>query len=312
MKRLLLILVLAALGALIWSFAPQTLTVAPVAADTLVAPPAQPPAGMKISVMHAGRMESNGLFAFRGGPLEKRDFGMDVVVVEHPQGMLLFDAGFARDLDKQLHVVPALMRSMSNITPEKPVVAHLAAAGIEPSAIRGIVLTHAHWDHVSGLVDLRSVPVLINQAELDFIHSGHIAAQLAAEIDAEAPLNVQKYSFDGPAYLGFPASHDVFGDGSVVLVPGGGHTPGSTIAFIHTPDGKRYALIGDLAWQTEGVDLPAERPWLLRKMVDSDEAALRDVLVRLYQLHQAMPDLMLLPAHDRRAMDRLPEFRAGG
>lgn len=308
MMRLLLVLLLAGLAALVWSFTPQTLPVPPPAAQVTDTPQAQPPAGMKISVMHAGRMESNGLFAFRGGPPEKRDFGMDVVVVEHPQGILLFDAGFARDLDKQLHVVPALMRSMSNITREKPVADQLAAAGVDQAAIRGIVLTHAHWDHVSGLVDLRSIPVWINQAELDFIHSGDVAAQLAAEIDAQTPLNVRKYSFDGPPYWGFAASHDVFGDGSVVLVPGGGHTPGSTIAFIHTPDGKRYALIGDLAWQTEGVDLPAERPWLLRKMVDSDEETLRDMLVRLYQLHQANPDLMVLPAHDRRAMGRLPEF----
>jgi hypothetical protein len=35
----------------------------------------------------------------------------------------------------------------------------LASAGISPSALTGIVLTHAHWDHVSGLEDLPGVPV---------------------------------------------------------------------------------------------------------------------------------------------------------
>ena len=50
---------------------------------------------------------------------------------------------------------------------------------------------------------------------------------------------------DGP-YRGFDQSRDVFGDGSVVLVPAGGHTPGSIIAFVSLPDVKHYALIGDL------------------------------------------------------------------
>ncbi len=312
LSLLLAVIIGVPLGALVWSFAPHPLPATLAAGETFSAPQPQPPAGMTLSVMHAGRMESNGLFAYRGGPMEKREFGMDVVVVQHPQGTLLFDAGFARKLESQLHVVPALMRSVSKITSETPVADQLATAGIEPAAIKGIVLTHAHWDHVSGLVDLRSIPVWINQAELDFIHSGDFGAQLAAEIDAEAPLNLQKYAFDGPAYWGFAASHDVFGDGSVVLVPGGGHTPGSTIAFIHTPDGRHYALIGDLAWQQEGVDLPSERPWLLRRMVDKDAAGVRDVLVRLHLLKKAMPDLMILPAHDRRVMDQLPEFGKGG
>ncbi|HEY1078252.1 MAG TPA: MBL fold metallo-hydrolase [Fontimonas sp.] len=311
MKRLLLLLLLAALGALVWTFLPQPLPTTLAVNETFTAPQPQPPAGMKLSVMHAGRMESNGLFAYRGGPMEKREFGMDVVVVEHPQGTLLFDAGFARDVAAQLHVVPALMRSVSKITAEKPVADQLAAAGVAHGAIKGIILTHAHWDHVSGLADLRDIPVWINPAELAFIHSGEVGAQLAAELDAAQALNLREYRFDGPAYWGFPASHDVFGDGSVVLVPGAGHTPGSTIAFVHTPDGKHYALIGDLAWQHEGVDLPAERPWLLRRMVDSDVAGVRDALVRLHLLHKAMPDLMVLPAHDRRVMNLLPEFGTG-
>jgi N-acyl homoserine lactone hydrolase len=45
----------------------------------------------------------------------------------------------------------------------------------------------------------------------------------------------------------------VWGDGSIVLVPAPGHTPGSIVAFIALPTGKRYALIGDLTWQLEGV-----------------------------------------------------------
>jgi glyoxylase-like metal-dependent hydrolase (beta-lactamase superfamily II) len=41
-----------------------------------------------------------------------------------------------------------------------------------------------------------------------------------------------EYGFEGSPYLGFPESHDVYGDGSIVVVPAPGHTPGSVIRDI--------------------------------------------------------------------------------
>jgi N-acyl homoserine lactone hydrolase len=75
----------------------------------------------------------------------------------------------------------------------------------------------------------------------------------------------EEYGFEGGPYLGFPRSHDVYGDGSIVVVPSPGHTPGSVIIFLTLPDGKRYALVGDLVWQREGITLREERPWLSQK-----------------------------------------------
>lgn len=299
-----LLLLLGGLAALAWSFSPQSLTVA--APEPAIAPLASPqlPAGLRIGVMHAGRMDSKGLFAYRGGGLDERVFGMDVVVVEHPSGTLLFDAGFGRRVDAHAQTIPWLMRKLSKITPEIPVIEQLRNAGISLAQLKGVVLTHAHWDHVSGLDDLRGVPVWINQDELDFVRSGHRAARLAREL----ALSYEVYSFEGGPYAGFSASHDVFGDGSVVLVPAGGHTPGSIVAFIHLPGGPSYALVGDLAWQHEGIDRPAERPWLSRMLVDDDAAGVRSALVQLHALKQALPDLVVVPAHDRRVMDTLPAW----
>ena len=43
-----------------------------------------------------------------------------------------------------------------------PAVDQLASGGILPSALAGVIPTHAHWDHVSGLDDLGGVPVMVN------------------------------------------------------------------------------------------------------------------------------------------------------
>ena len=307
MKKILaviLLVVLGGLGALAWSFMPATLPMA--AAAQYSAPAAHPPAGMKLSAIEAGKMLSQAGFAYRGGAMgEPRVFNMGAIVVQHPQGTLLFDSGFGREVDAHFKTIPWLMQAVSKYEKEAPVADQLRAAGFDRAKLSGVVLTHAHWDHVSGLQDLPGVPVWVSQDELNFINSGNSMTTL---IRSFGKLNYKMYVFpDGP-YLGFPSSYDIWGDGSVVLVPAPGHTPGSIIAFITLPEGKRYALLGDLVWQTEGIALPAEKPWMSRRMVNLDPQGVRDLIVHMHQIQAAMPDLVMVPAHDRRVWDTLPKF----
>jgi len=300
------ILVLLAVGAasLAWSFRPAALPAG--AAAAIAVPTVSPPSGMKMSVLHTGKMYSKAGFAYRGGALgEERIFGMAAILVQHPQGALLIDAGFGRNVDAHALTTPWLMRKTSRYEKETPAADQLRAAGLDPAQLRGIVLTHAHWDHVSGLEDFPDVPVWVTQAERDFIASGHIAARLAASF---GELAYRIYGFtDGP-YLGFESSHDVFKDGTVVLVPAPGHTPGSVIAFVTPPGERRYAFVGDLVWQREGIEIPAERPWLSRRLVDADAAQVRHWIVHLHGLAQTVPGLVVVPAHDRRVLETLPTF----
>jgi len=152
---------------------------------------------------------------------------------------------------------------------------------------------------------MRDAPVWINQAELDFIHSGDPASALAASF---GDLKYHVYAFPDGEYLGFESSYDVFKDGSVVLVPAPGHTPGSIIAFVNFAAGKRYALVGDLVWQTEGVEIPAQRPWLSRRLVDWNENQVKRWIVHMHRLQAAVPGLTIVPAHDRRVWEALPRL----
>jgi glyoxylase-like metal-dependent hydrolase (beta-lactamase superfamily II) len=298
---LLLVVFAAAFGALAVTFTANDLPVP--AAPALAIPGAQPPAELRLRAIFAGKMFSRAALAFRGGSFgDARIFGMGAILVEHPQGTLLFDSGFARDVDQHFLTTPWLMQATTKYAKEATVAEQLAKAGIALESIKAVVLTHAHWDHVSGLADLPGVPVWVTQAERDFVDSGDEATVLARQLGTQ---NYVVYEFEGGPYLGFPRSFDVFGDGSVVLVPAPGHTPGSIIAFIALPDSHRYALIGDLAWQSEGVDLPAEKPWIARRKVDVDAAKVRDLLVHMHQLQDQMPDLTVVPAHDRRVWETL-------
>ena len=301
------IIVVVAVLSLVQSFRPATLSVTDDASITLVVPPKIP--GVRVSAIYAGSMESLGAFAYRGGSFgETRIFGMGSILVRHPAGNLLFDTGFGKNVDEHVKTMSWLMRATTKYTKEQTVADQLAEAKVPLTDIARIVLTHAHWDHVSGIPDLPGVQIMTSQDETLFIESDDPMAALIHGFDnlPLAPLNYR----EGP-YLGFPNSFDVFGDGSIVMVPAPGHTPGSSITFVHTEDGKHYALVGDLVWQKEGIEIPAERPWISRLLVDKFPGNVRAQIVHMHRLQQMWPELVIVPAHDRRVWDTLPRFPAG-
>jgi glyoxylase-like metal-dependent hydrolase (beta-lactamase superfamily II) len=270
---------------------------------TIDVPANNSPLEMSVTPIMAGRMFSKAAFAFRGGDIgEERIFAMATLLIKHPSGNLLIDSGFGSEVDAHFATTPELMQRTSKYQAEKTVAAQLPQAGLGVSDLRAVILTHAHWDHVSGLADLPGVPVWVTSAELDFVNSDSEQTALARSIGVKT---YQAYSFkDGP-YLGFDSSYDVFGDGAVVIVPAKGHTPGSVIIFVTLASNKRYALIGDLAWQSEGVDIPAEKPWLPRVLVGENREPVQQLLVRMHHLQKLMPELTVVPAHDQRVWDSL-------
>lgn len=228
---------------------------------------------------------------------------MTALLVKHPKGDVLIDTGLGRALDAQLRAMPSWFRAVTDVAPSMPATEKLAAAGYDRKNLRAILLTHAHWDHVSGVPDFPGVPVWITVEEHRFIENGGwITATARSCTDAKW----EEYGFEGGPYLGFPASHDVYGDGSMVVVPAPGHTPGSVIVFLQLPSGKRYALVGDLAWQQEGILEREERPWITRILADLDVARTRQSLLRMAAVVARFPEVTVVPAHDGRGFAEFP------
>lgn len=85
---------------------------------------------------------------------------------------------------------------------------------------------------------------------------------------------------------------------------------GSVIVFVTTPEARRYAFIGDLAWQREGITARDEKPWVWRMATDSDESAVRDGLLKMSALSTRFPEMSIVPVHDARAFAELPSLPA--
>jgi glyoxylase-like metal-dependent hydrolase (beta-lactamase superfamily II) len=259
---------------------------------------------MSLAHLPTGIVHRNAAFAYRGGSFrDKREFTVSAVLVRHPQGDLLIDTGFGRDIDEKFALMPFWFRAVTNYTKLEPAAAQLDHAGYDRTRLRAIVLTHAHWDHASAIGEFPDTPVWVDARERKFIADNSFAARVAHSIQG---VRYETYQFNKGPYLGFPASNDVYGDGSVVIVPAPGHTPGSVILFVTLPSRKRYALVGDATWQQEGIRYREERPWFTRMSADGDASAARETLRRMSAIAERYPDLVIVPAHDIRGYSTIP------
>src|SRR6266481_1858155 len=194
------------------------------------------------------------------------------VLVKHPAGNLLIDTGSSSHYDLEISGYPfatwlALKALAGQLKPKVPLPELLRRIGEDPSKLRWAILSHVHLDHAGGLMDLPHLPVLLTREELQFAANPSVQAGgyvIAAHTQEFPPIAAPTLQFEPTPYETFDESTDLYGDGSVVVVPLRGHTPGSVGIFLNLSPTLRLFYVGDAVDEERGFQDRVGKSLLLR------------------------------------------------
>ncbi len=233
-------------------------------------------------------------------------------LIEHPAaGPILIDTGFHRVLaegtpgerNHNLGPIGRLIGRNIRMQPEQTAAAQLRARGIEPEAIRLIVMTHLHFDHGSALADFPAATVVVSAPEWRTARARGSSLQGYPAPQLDPRLTYRTLDLHGPAACAhgpFERALDLFGDGSLTLLDTPGHSPGHLSVLLRLRE--REALIAGDAIYTIATLREGRRPWR-----SQNRSAFERSLRALQAYDREHPDALIVPGHDMDHWETLAE-----
>ncbi len=184
------------------------------------------------------------------------------------------------------------------VTPEQELPGALAGAGLELGDVSEVVLTHAHGDHIDGLIHTRG-RVRLNETELRYVNAAfsRVMRRLMRQ-PLPARFFPEAFALDDGPFGAFPSSKMFSEDGRIVAVPTPGHTPGHISVICVDDEGRHVMLAGDATDTLE--QLHALRADAIGPDPKVHVATLETILA-----HCAEHPTVYLPSHDPESAARL-------
>lgn len=165
------------------------------------------------------------------------EFSNNCYLIRHAKGLMLWDSGYSDAVAARPEGVVAPSGLNVGRMP-RTLTSQLADIGVTPSHITHLAFSHMHGDHV-GNANLFSKATLYMQE---------------TEYEAALGPNFAKFNFNVTTYeklrdnrvIKLRGDHDVFGDGSVMIISTPGHTPGHQSLLVRLPRRGPVILSGDL------------------------------------------------------------------
>lgn len=234
---------------------------------------------------------------------------INVFVIEHAEGLVLFDTGMDRAVVTNPDYFPDkvtafFMRHIFRFHqgPEDTLSSQLELAGYNATDVRIAVISHLHFDHAGGIREIPQAELIVSQEAWDHMRGPHPEREGVLRRDIDVPeASWRQITFqrvDDPALAPFTLSFDLMGDGSMILLPTPGHLPGSLSMLIRRTDAPPLLLVGDLAYSVGALErgqLPGT----------GDKKQLRASYRKVTALKAHIPELLVLSSHDRQAAELL-------
>jgi glyoxylase-like metal-dependent hydrolase (beta-lactamase superfamily II) len=165
------------------------------------------------------------------------EFSDNCYLIQHGDRWFLWDSGMSDSIAAKPDGVSAA-NGLLTLWVRKTLAAQLRTIGVEPTAVTDIAFSHFHGDHVGNANLFTSATLYIQEPEYD----------------AAFGPNAAKFNFTPALYeklrsnptVKVNGDHDVFGDGSVVILSTPGHTPGHQCLLVRLPRRGAVVLSGDM------------------------------------------------------------------
>lgn len=161
------------------------------------------------------------------------------VLVEHPDGLLMFDTGY--DLE---HVKRVLPFELPEQTEQQSIPAQLEMCGFVAEQVDYVVNSHFHFDHVGGNKFLTSATTLVHKEEL----------RHAKVPEPFEHLGYSDLTFDFPGVKYETVSGDVEVLDGVWLYQTPGHTAGHYSLLVEMGEAEGMIFAGDAAYTYENLE----------------------------------------------------------
>jgi glyoxylase-like metal-dependent hydrolase (beta-lactamase superfamily II) len=263
------------------------------------------------AIVHTGQsgLTPEALLVSGGSWFNLRNLVQNAVLIRHPKGDVMIDAGLGQKIDEQFSENSFAMRQLFAYENLNPAIDQYAQAAYDALEVKKIIPTHLHWDHASGIVDFPKAKVWVQKPEYEEATEGSAPAHLQSQLNSP-DTQWHFFELDNKAHLGYSKSLDVYGDGSIVLVDLKGHSAGQVGIFLTISSGKQYFFVGDTTWTIKGVQDNAPRSEVLKWLVEVnwDTEKNTQKISQLNDFYQANQDIVMVPAHDETLMKNLPLF----
>jgi N-acyl homoserine lactone hydrolase len=198
--------------------------------------PAQVPS-LRLYVFENGfiRGLDTNLFNLAREEVKQPDFVNSSYLIVHPRGTLQFDSGGIPDSQIKGDGSSTTEGVMSAT---KTLLSQLANAGYRPSDITYFALSHYHSDHTGNANAFAGSTWITQKAERDFMFRDKPEG-IIQPATYRALKGAKTRILDNQEL-------DVFGDGTVRLIPTPGHTPGHQVLLVRLPKRGPVLLAGDL------------------------------------------------------------------
>jgi N-acyl homoserine lactone hydrolase len=168
-------------------------------------------------------------------------------LIVHPRGTLLWETGVIPD-----DLIERGETTVFRATAKKSLRSQLAEIGYKPSNITYLALSHYHYDHSANSNEYGGSTWLVQRPEREAMFSAAARPPVANSPSPES-VNARFAALRNSKTTLLDGDHDVFGDGTVVIVSTPGHSPGHQSLIVKLAKTGAVLLSGDL------YHYPAER-----------------------------------------------------